>query len=41
MATDQRLRREIDELGSAFGDTVRRFAGDEAFRLGGGRLACG
>ncbi|MEO0529275.1 MAG: phosphoenolpyruvate carboxylase [Planctomycetota bacterium] len=33
MATDQRLRREIDELGRAFGDTVRRFAGDEAFEL--------
>lgn len=33
MATDQRLRREIDELGRAFGDTVRRFAGDEAFDL--------
>lgn len=33
MATDQRLRREIDELGRAFGDTVRRFAGEEAFDL--------
>jgi len=33
MATDQRLRREIDELGRAFGDTVRRFAGAEAFDL--------
>lgn len=33
MATDQRLRREIDELGRTFGDTVRRFAGEEAFDL--------
>lgn len=33
MATDERLRREIDDLGRAFGDTVRRFAGDEAFQL--------
>lgn len=33
MATDQRLRREIDELGRAFGDTVRRFAGERSFEL--------
>ncbi|QDV73143.1 phosphoenolpyruvate carboxylase [Botrimarina mediterranea] len=33
MATDQRLRREIDDLGRIFGDTVRRFAGDGAFEL--------
>lgn len=33
MATDERLRREIDELGRTFGDTVRRFAGDDAFEL--------
>ncbi|TWT95984.1 Phosphoenolpyruvate carboxylase [Botrimarina colliarenosi] len=33
MATDERLRREIDDLGRTFGDTVRRFAGDEAFQL--------
>ena len=31
MATDERLRREIDELGRTLGDTVRRFAGDETF----------
>ena len=33
MATDERLRREIDELGRAFGDTVRRFAGEETYQL--------
>lgn len=33
MATDERLRREIDELGRIFGDTVRRFAGEETFQL--------
>lgn len=33
MATDQRLRREIDDLGRMFGETVRRFAGKEAFEL--------
>ena len=33
MATDERLRREIDDLGRTFGDTVRRFSGDEAFEL--------
>ncbi|MEO1495725.1 MAG: phosphoenolpyruvate carboxylase [Planctomycetota bacterium] len=33
MATDQRLRREIDEIGRVFGDTVRRHAGDEVFQL--------
>lgn len=33
MATDQRLRREIDELGRTFGETVKRFAGTEAFDL--------
>ena len=33
MATDERLRREIDELGRNLGDTVRRFAGDGAFAL--------
>ncbi len=33
MATDERLRREIDDLGRAFGDTVRRFAGEETFQL--------
>ncbi|MGL4514247.1 MAG: phosphoenolpyruvate carboxylase [Lacipirellulaceae bacterium] len=31
MATDERLRREIDDLGRTFGDTVRRFAGVETF----------
>jgi phosphoenolpyruvate carboxylase len=33
MATDQRLRREIDDLGRTFGETVRRFAGDGSFEL--------
>ncbi|MEQ8848595.1 phosphoenolpyruvate carboxylase [Botrimarina sp.] len=33
MASDQRLRREIDDLGRAFGETVRRFAGEDAFDL--------
>ncbi len=33
MATDERLRREIDDLGRTFGDTVRRFAGEDAFDL--------
>lgn len=33
MATDQRLRREIDDLGRTFGETVRRFSGDGAFEL--------
>lgn len=33
MATDQRLRREIDDLGRTFGETLRRFAGDESFEL--------
>jgi phosphoenolpyruvate carboxylase len=31
MATDERLRRDIDDLGRTFGDTVRRFAGAETF----------
>ncbi|TWT48565.1 phosphoenolpyruvate carboxylase [Botrimarina hoheduenensis] len=33
MASDQRLRREIDELGRSFGDTVRQHAGEEVFQL--------
>lgn len=33
MATDQRLRREIDDLGRTFGETVQRFAGDDSFEL--------
>lgn len=33
MATDQRLRSEIDEIGRVFGDIVRQHAGEEVFLL--------
>jgi phosphoenolpyruvate carboxylase len=33
MAIDERLRKEIDQLGRTFGGVIRRFEGDEAFEL--------
>ncbi len=31
MATDETLRREVDELGRLFGETIRRYSGEAAF----------
>ncbi len=31
MATDEILRREVDELGRLFGETIRRYSGEAAF----------
>ena len=33
MSADERLRREIDQLGRLFGDVILRFAGEQAFNL--------
>ena len=32
MPANEQLRREIDQLGRLFGDVIRRFEGDAAFR---------